>query len=87
MTPACCIQILDIGTQLVNSSEGNTHKRYVVFGWELVSTGQKKVVSPQVIYKKYNLSFSTGSSLRADIADWLGDEFSSDRILRFDLKS
>lgn len=87
MTPACCIQLLDIGTQLVNSSEGNTHKRFVVLGWELVSTDQKKLVSPQVIYKKYNLSFSTGSSLKADIAHWLGNEFSPDRLLRFDLKS
>jgi len=87
MTPACCIQILDIGTQLVNSSVRNTYQRHVIFGWELVAVGHQKVKSPPVVYTKYILSFSTASPLKEDLARWLGDELTPERILRFDLKS
>jgi hypothetical protein len=84
--PACCVHVIDVGTQDGIVQSNLFKMRQIALGWELACNQTTKARSPQVVYKTYDMSFAEGSALRQDLESWMGDEF-KDRIRRFDLKS
>lgn len=83
---ACCIQVIDLGTQRINAPDGVWFARKIMFTWELIGNNTADDRGPHAVYKTYDLSFTEDSELRQDLQSWLGDEFKN-RIRQFDLKS
>ena len=87
-----CFRIVDLGTQKA-TYEGNTKfLRKVRVYWELHGEddkGEPLVTDkgePLAMQKDYNLTFAEKSTLRKDIQNWFGVQFTDEEALRYDLK-
>jgi hypothetical protein len=84
---ACCVRVIDIGTQNIKASSGATQKREIVLGWELILASENQKRLMQIVYKSYELNLTEGSTLRQDLQSWLGEGFKVDGVKRFTPKS
>lgn len=90
---ARCYRIIDLGTQETNYQGEVSHKRQVLFGWELFGeddNGNAMLTddgSPMTVSKKFTLSLSKKSSLRAVLESWRGRMFTDEELRGFDLKN
>ena len=84
---ACCVKVIDVGTQNFKAPSGATPKREIVLAWELMFASEHHKRLLQIVYKSYELNLTKGSTLRQDLQSWLGDELKEDSIKRFAPKS
>ena len=84
---ACCVWVIDVGTQNFKAPSGAFQKREIVLGWELMHASEDHKKLLRIVYKSYELNLAEGSILRQDLQSWLGDEFNEDNIKRFVPKS
>lgn len=84
---ACCIQIIDVGSQKVESSKEISLKRQIIIGWELLSPAKTSSKQGQIIYKIYPMSWDVESQLRKDVEGWSGRSQSEQSSSRFNVKS
>ncbi|WP_408595131.1 phage replication initiation protein, NGO0469 family [Limnohabitans sp.] len=83
---ACCIQVIDLGTQRINATNRDWCARKIMFTWEVVGDQTTEGRTHQKVYKAYDMRLTEGSELRQDLQSWFGDEFNESNK-RFDLKS
>jgi len=81
---ACCVQIIDVGTQKFDAKSrskkyGTFFKRTIFLGWETESP-------TRVLYKKYELSIKDGSPLRRDAEKMFGEQLQPEWFRRFEVK-
>lgn len=84
---ACCVHLIDIGSQRVGSFKDVSIQRQIVLGWELLSPLMTKGPQGQMVYKTYQMSWGLESPLRKDIERWSGGGQSEQQLKRFNLKS
>lgn len=85
--PAVCNMLIDLGMQK-NETYGTTSRK-VLIGWQLPDEtieieGKEE---PRSISKRYTLSLSESSNLRADLAAWRGRDFTPQELQSFDLRN
>lgn len=85
--PAVCNMLVDLGMQ--KNEQYNTTSRKVLIGWQLpdetIEIDGKP--EPRTISKRYTLSLSESSNLRADLAAWRGRDFTPQELQAFDLRN
>jgi hypothetical protein len=89
MTPAglfdaVCTQIIDLGTQQSNYSDGVKSQRKVRITWEIVNELMQDN-RPFVISKEYGFTLHEKSSLSKDLISWRGKNFTEDELEGFNL--
>ena len=87
MISACCVRLIDLGTQLGTPSGANSAKRLIAVGWELLDSYRSDHELPTIVYNVYVLEFSLLAPLRRDIEQWFGGALTLGLSQRFDLKS
>ena len=89
-----CYSLIDLGTQLVNSPDGEKLKHRIQLGWELFGEddqGSPLTVNidghemPMTIKKSYTVSMHEKAGLRKDLAAWRGKDFTEDEAKAFDV--
>lgn len=87
---ARCIGVIDLGTQK-DDYQGKTNiRRKTVIKWELPETLMGEgdhAGKPFVIAKFYTASLGDKASLRRDLVNWRGREFTADELAGFDEKN
>lgn len=87
---ARCIKLIDIGTQKGEYQGKATFKRQVIIGWELpnelMTTGDF-TGKPFTTSKFYTQSLNEKSTLRADLKNWRGRDFTEAELAGFDAKN
>jgi len=87
---ARCIKIIDLGTQKGEWQGEANFKHKIIIAWELpnelMSEGEFKG-KPFSVSKFYTASLGEKASLRKDLANWRGRDFSEQELLGFDLKN
>lgn len=87
---ARCVRMIDIGTQK-GEYQGNVNfKRQVILGWELpteLMTSGELSGKPFTVSKFYTASLSEKATLRKDLANWRGRDFTEQELLGFDSKN
>jgi len=81
---ACCVQIIDVGTQRFNKKSET--KKYVTYFKRMIFLGWETESPTRVLYKKYELSIKDGSLLRRDAEKMFGEQLTDEWFRRFDLK-
>lgn len=85
--PAICNMLIDLGMQK-DETYGKTNRK-VLIGWQLpdetIEIDGKP--EPRTISKRYTLSLSESSNLRADLAAWRGRDFTPQELQAFDLRN
>lgn len=82
---AVCVQVIDIGTQETEWQGKTVAQRKILIGWELDTTDSEG--EPFVQWQRYTLSLNERASLRRDLENWRGRQFSADELEAFDLKN
>ncbi len=83
---ARCIKIVDIGTQRGEYKGEPTQARKNVLTWELPNE-LRDDGKPMVISKFYTASLGEKATLRKDLVNWRGREFSAEELRSFDPKN
>ena len=86
-TLACCVSVIDAGSQKVETSKAASIERQIILGWEVPSFTDTSNPQGQMVYKTYRMSWDIESPLRKDIERWRGGDLSDDQLRRFNLKS
>lgn len=89
---ALCVSIIDVGTQQGEYQGRQTLKRQVIIGWELpdelIPEGHGDATGkPFFISKFYTASLNEKSSLRKDLANWRGRDFTASELAGFDVRN
>ena len=87
---ARCIKIIDIGTQRGEYQGKATIKRQCIVGWELpneLMTEGEFSGKPFVVSKFYTASLNEKATLRKDLANWRGRDFTEEELAGFDSKN
>ncbi len=83
---ARCIKVIDIGTQRGEYQGKETFKRQCVIAWELpnetMTQGEFKG-KPFVVSKFYTASLNEKSTLRKDLSNWRGRDFTEEELKGF----
>ncbi|HZF98294.1 MAG TPA: hypothetical protein VEY92_08640 [Pseudoxanthomonas sp.] len=87
---ARCYKLIDLGTTL-QEFQGEAKKRHqVLIGWELpnelMTTGEF-AGQPFTVSKFYTLSLHEKATLRGDLKNWRGRDFTDEELGGFDMKS
>lgn len=87
---ARCYKLVDLGTTL-QEFQGESRKRHqILVGWELpnelMTTGEFSG-QPFTASKFYTLSLHEKASLRGDLKNWRGRDFTDDELRGFELKN
>ena len=88
--PARCIKIIDLGTQKGEYQGKANFKRQVIIGWELPTELMAEgdyIGKPFVVSKFYTASLNEKATLRKDLQNWRGREFSPAELGGFDSKN
>lgn len=86
-------RVIDLGTQETEFQGKVRHSRKVLISWELFGEDEAGAPlemddgRPLSISKRYTLSLSEKSSLRADLEAWRGRAFTEDELAGFDLQN
>ncbi len=86
---ARCIRLIDLGTQ-TNESEGKETKRnQVLVMWELCHEMMEteEGAKPFIVSRFYTNSLNEKATLRHDLAQWRGRDFTDEESKKFDLQS
>ena len=87
---ARCVKVIDIGTQKGEYQGQVSIKRQVIVAWELpnelMTTGDF-AGKPFVVSKFYTASLNEKATLRKDLANWRGRDFTEQELLGFDAKN
>lgn len=87
---ARCIKMVDIGTQK-NEYQGQVNfKRQIILSWELpteLMTSQEHDGKPFIVSKFYTASLNEKATLRKDLANWRGRDFTEQELLGFDSRN
>lgn len=86
---ARCIRLIDLGTQQ-NEYEGKVSQRnQVLVMWELCNEMMETDEGPKpfIVSKFYTNSLNEKATLRHDLAQWRGRDFTDEECKRFDLQS
>jgi len=87
---ARCIKIIDIGTHKGEYQGQATIKRQVIISWELPNELMTKgdyAGKPFTVSKFYTASLNEKSTLRKDLSNWRGRDFTEQELLGFDSKN
>lgn len=87
---ARCVKVIDIGTQKGEYQGQVTIKRQVIIGWELpneLMTEGDFAGKPFTVSKFYTASLNEKATLRKDLANWRGRDFTEQELLGFDAKN
>lgn len=79
-----CHRIIDLGTQEVDYQGNKKHQRKVLFSWEIFGERTKED-EPFTISKRFTLSASKKSTMRAFLESWRGEAFTEEDFGNFDL--
>jgi hypothetical protein len=87
---ARCVRLTDLGTQ-TSEYEGTTRvRRQVLIGWELpeelMTTGEA-AGQPFLTSKFYTQSLHENATLRKDLINWRGRDFTDEELEGFDAKN
>ena len=86
---ARCVRLIDIGSQVNPFREGSM-RRQVVVAWELpeelMTEGENKG-HPFMCSKFYTMSLHEKASLRQDLVNWRGRDFTEAELEGFDLRT
>lgn len=87
---ARCIGLIDLGTQSSEYQGKPIIRRQIVVRWELpnelMTEGEWKG-KPFMVSKFYTASLSEKATLRADLVNWRGRDFSQEELMGFDSKN
>lgn len=85
-----CIRLIDIGTQKGEYQGQINYKRQFVLAWELpnelITTGEYKD-KPFTVSKFYTASLNEKATLRKDLSNWRGRDFTEEELKGFALKN
>lgn len=84
--PARCVKIVDIGTQHGEYQGKPTVRRKNVITWELPDE-LRDDGKPMIISKFYTTSLGEKATLRRDLVNWRGREFTAAELRDFDPKN
>lgn len=87
---ARCIKVIDLGTQRGEYQGKATIKRQLIIGWELpneLMTEGDHTGKPFGVSKFYTASLNEKATLRADLANWRGRDFTPQELSGFDPKN
>lgn len=87
---AVCTKLIDIGTQRGEYQGQVSMKRQLILGWELVDelmTTGEYAGKPFTVSKFYTASLNEKATLRHDLANWRGLDFSEEELRGFDAKN
>ena len=87
---ARCIKVIDLGTQRGEYQGKATIKRQLIIGWELpneLMTEGDHAGKPFGVSKFYTASLNEKATLRADLANWRGRDFTPQELSGFDPKN
>jgi hypothetical protein len=87
---ARCFRIIDLGTQAGEYQGIPNHKRQIVIGWELPDILMSKddnAGKPFIVSKFYTASLSEKATLRKDLVNWRGREFTHEELKGFEMKN
>lgn len=89
-----CIAIIDLGTQEVEWQGDKKFQHKMILKWELFGEDEQGAPltieidgreMPLTISKRYTVSLSDKSRLRADLAAWRGRDFTPEELAQFDV--
>jgi hypothetical protein len=89
-----CYQLIDMGTQLTHTQDGEKMLYKIRIGWELFGDDENGEpleievagkVMPLTINKTYTLSLHSKSGLRKDLKAWRGKDFTDEEAKAFDV--
>lgn len=83
---ACCVHVVDVGTQTQATTRKIRSKREMFLGWELILPDSTHTPKSRVVYKCYELSIAPESSLRKDVERLIGHELNANTYKRFSPK-
>ena len=87
---ATCIKVVDIGTQYGEYQGKPTARRQVILEWELpnelVESGEA-AGQPLTIRKFYTASLNEKATLRHDLVNWRGRDFTPEELNGFELSN
>jgi hypothetical protein len=90
---ARCYQLIDLGKQPTDwkGKPGTAHHVLVYFEVHSEDSNGKPTATPEgkpmMVTKRYTVSLTEGSHLRADLRGWRGREFTQEEIEKFELKN
>lgn len=87
---ARCIHVIDIGTQRGEYQGKATSRRQCIIGWELPTELQSEgdfAGQPFRVSRFYTASLGKKASLRADLQNWRGRDFTEEELSGFDSKA
>ena len=82
-----CIRMIDIGTQKGEYQGQATSKRQIILGWELpleLMNEGDHANKPFVVSKFYTASLNEKATLRKDLSNWRGRDFTPEELGGFD---
>lgn len=92
--PARCIDVLDLGTQMIEWQGVAKPQHKIQIGWEVFGEDDAGVPltievdgkeMPLTIQKRYTLSLNDKAGLRRDLEAWRGKPFSAEELKGFDV--
>lgn len=87
---ARCVHVIDIGTQRGEYQGKATSRRQCIIGWELPTELQSEgdfAGQPFRVSRFYTASLGKKASLRADLQNWRGRDFTDEELGGFDSKN
>lgn len=87
---ARCVKLIDIGTQRGEFQGKATSKRQCIIGWELpteLMTEGDAAGKPFCVSKFYTSSLNEKATLRKDLANWRGRDFTESELAGFEAKN
>jgi hypothetical protein len=81
-----CIKVIDLGTQTIKGSFGESQKHQVMITWELLDDEVKMQDGrPFAATQFYTASLHEKAKLRKDLEAWRGKKFTEEELEGFDL--
>jgi hypothetical protein len=86
---ARCISMIELGTIPVDFGNGEKMQKQVLITWELPTElhvfDEAKGEQPFVVSKTYNLSMNKTATLRIDLQNWRGKEYTEEEASKVDI--
>lgn len=87
---ARCVRLIDLGTQAGEWQGKPTSKHQIILAWELpeelIPEGEYEG-QPFLVSKFYNLTLNEKATLRHDLVNWRGRDFTDEELDGFEMKN